>query len=312
MNILICSACKNKEFTELFSGRDYISDEEFLLSKCAGCGLVITNFDQMSRGLSKYYGSSYYGKRKSFSEDIINRLRVRKIFKILGSTASGFLLDIGCGNGSFFMKLREIGWSAFGTEIAPSDHLKSEAEKFIYRGDLIKNNLKNDSFDAVTMWHSLEHISNPTEYVSEARKVLKAGGAFIIEVPNFLSWQSKIFETNWFHLDVPRHLFHFSPSSLSVLLGKSGFKNVKVENGNFVYELFGWLQSVLNVFSVRKNLLFDLLNGKVELGMLFSDHPLDLLANVFFLLPGLLFAFALSILETLAGQSGVILVSARK
>lgn len=308
----ICVICKNKTNTEYSSGIDYISGEKFLLMRCVDCDLVTTDFDFKKDNLTDYYGSQYYGNRKSSSEDMINNLRMAEVFRIVRSDKKRSLLDIGCGNGSFFMKFRKVGWPAFGTEVAPPDHLRSGAREFIYKGDLPDNNFKDESFEVVTMWHSLEHIINPLEYLCEVRRILTTNGYFIAEVPNFKSWQSIIFKKNWFHLDVPRHLIHFSPEGLALVAQKSGFRDVKVKSGSLIYQLYGYLQSVLNVFSRRKNMLFDLLNGKIHLVDTIFKHPLDLVVNLIILMPALIFSLIFSVLEGLTGHSGIILVSARK
>ncbi|MDO8493088.1 MAG: class I SAM-dependent methyltransferase [bacterium] len=311
MNELICPVCKNKIRDNVLSGGDYISGEEFSLIGCFDCEIVVTDFGPDKKNLGDYYGDQYYGNRKSLSEDVINRLRIRQIFKIAG-IAPRKLLDIGCGNGSFFMKFRELGWLAFGTELAPPEHLKNGAGEFIYKGDLMENSFESVSFELVTMWHSLEHISNPLEYMKEALRILKDGGVLIAEVPNFRSWQSQIFKENWFHLDVPRHLMHFSPKGLAVLLQKAGFRNVEVTAGSFIYQIYGYLQSILNFFSRRKNMLFDLLNGKIDLTAAAKAHPIDLIVNIILFLPAAAFSLIFSVLEILSGRSGIILVSAKK
>ena len=86
----------------------------------------------------------------------------------------------------------------------------------------------------------------------------------IIEVPNRESWQSRLTKNNWFHLDVPRHVSHFNPKSIAVLLNLSGFSVLKINHFSFIYGIFGFTQSILNLFTKRKNLLFDFLNGKIK------------------------------------------------
>jgi hypothetical protein len=78
-------------------------------------------------------------------------------------------------------------------------------------------------FDVVVFQHSLEHVVEPADDLLLASALLADGGLLLVSVPNFDSWQSRSFGSNWFHLDLPRHRSHFTPRGLQVLLGRTGF-----------------------------------------------------------------------------------------
>ncbi|MDE2001613.1 MAG: class I SAM-dependent methyltransferase [Patescibacteria group bacterium] len=290
------------------SASDYISGDRFDVVRCLRCGAAITE----AHDAAGYYDEGYYGQRKSFVEGAVNSFRVRKLSRMAGSDPRKELLDIGCGNGSFLMAARRDGWDAQGTEIAPSSHIMTGAGAFIRSGDFLRLEFPADRFDGVTLWHSLEHVTDPAGYIRKIGSVLKPGGFVMIEVPDIDSLQAEAFGENWFHLDVPRHLFHFSPESLKRLLEENRFTDISVRPGSFIYCYFGWLQSILNKVSRRKNLLFDLMNGKISAREAYAKHARDMMTTVACVPFAVVFAALFSVLGMCLGRSGVMLVSARK
>jgi hypothetical protein len=78
------------------------------------------------------------------------------------------------------------------------------------------------------MWHSLEHVHDPQEVVCAASRLLAPGGRLIVATPNIDSLSFRWFGSAWFGLDVPRHLTHFAPWTLQLLLQRAGFRVGKV------------------------------------------------------------------------------------
>ena len=102
-----------------------------------------------------------------------------------------------------------------------------------------------DSFDAVVMSHSLEHVSEPRADLARVRRLLRPGGLLLISVPNFASWQREMFGSEWFALDLPRHRTHFTPRSLAHALRGEGFELVSVRTTSSSGVLVATLQYVL-------------------------------------------------------------------
>jgi SAM-dependent methyltransferase len=118
-------------------------------------------------------------------------------------------------------------------------------------------------FDAITMWHTLEHFRDPRSIVARVHDSLAEGGTFIVAVPNAQGLQAKVFRENWFHLDVPRHLYHFDEGSLGALLETSGLRVLNWQHLEIEIDLFGWVQSALNAaLPHQPNALFQSLTGK--------------------------------------------------
>jgi 2-polyprenyl-3-methyl-5-hydroxy-6-metoxy-1,4-benzoquinol methylase len=101
-------------------------------------------------------------------------------------------------------------------------------------------------FDAVSIWHVLEHVHEPFVTLDDIARVTCNGGLLAIAVPNFSSWQSKLFKSAWFHLDLPRHLYHFDVHSLTRALTTRGYQVSSMSTCSFEQNVFGFIQSLMN------------------------------------------------------------------
>ena len=141
----------------------------------------------------------------------------------------GRALDLGCGSGAYLLLLENIGWEVMGVDIG--DNVTREVKEAnipTFTGDLKDLHLETNSFHLITMWHVLEHLPSPLESLQEIKRLLTDNGCLFIEVPNRASIVTKIFRSTWFAWDLPRHLFHFSPASITELLRRAGFNVVKI------------------------------------------------------------------------------------
>jgi hypothetical protein len=116
-------------------------------------------------------------------------------------------------------------------------------------------------FDAVTCWHVQEHVAEPREVVRWVRRSLAERGLFQMTVPNWASWQARLAGGAWLHLDVPRHLYHFTPPTLARLLTDNGFAIEGETRFALEYDWFGVAQSVLNRLCDRPNVWFERLTS---------------------------------------------------
>ena len=93
----------------------------------------------------------------------------------------------------------------------------------VKRGDIGSDLWREHAFDFITMFHVLEHVSQPRQALEYARDLLQPDGRLILQVPNAASLQARTFGARWYGLDVPRHLINFTPRSLGLLLDQAGF-----------------------------------------------------------------------------------------
>jgi SAM-dependent methyltransferase len=104
----------------------------------------------------------------------------------------------------------------------------------------------DEYFDEVILWHVLEHLPDPRETLQEIRRIVRPGGRLVVAVPNFSSFQAKWAGAAWFHLDLPRHLFHFPLETLRRLIEECGFVSRSEHHFSLRQNPFGWVQSLLN------------------------------------------------------------------
>jgi SAM-dependent methyltransferase len=159
----------------------------------------------------------------------------------------GSVLDAGCGNGLYLARLRALGWSVSGLEPdAAACALARRLDVPVVCADLHANAWPDNSFDVVTFWHSLEHMTQPQRALEIALALLRPGGLLMLEVPNWASVQRRLFGKHWFHLDLPRHRVHFSPASLSLYLTRSGFQHLHVSTIPSPVGISGSLEQLLS------------------------------------------------------------------
>lgn len=143
----------------------------------------------------------------------------------------GRLLDFGCGAGMFLQEMRAFGWQVQGLDFSDTVAAQVEADTGIkvHVGTLPHADVAPESFDAVTMWNSLEHVYHPRETVRHAAAALRPGGLLVVGVPNFDSWGYRTFQHEWHGLELPRHLTHFTPDTLSATLEAEGYRVLSID-----------------------------------------------------------------------------------
>ena len=147
----------------------------------------------------------------------------------LGELKPGRLLDIGCGDGEFSYRIRKLGWAVEGLDF------DAEAARLAEQRHGLKVNVcsveemayPDDSFDAVTMNHVIEHLADPLAVLRNVRRILKPGGRLIVVTPNAGSWGLRLFGRNWQALDPPRHIHILSLHALETAVRAAGFEKMQ-------------------------------------------------------------------------------------
>lgn len=136
--------------------------------------------------------------------------------------SKGRILDVGAGTGDFLLTAKRRGWNVMGQEPNPNARSLSAAKGISLVEDTA--NIPDHSMDVITLWHVLEHVSDLDKQIKELDRILKADGLLVIAVPNFNSYDAKIYREHWAAYDVPRHLYHFSRSSVKRLFSRYSFR----------------------------------------------------------------------------------------
>ncbi|MDA0587981.1 MAG: class I SAM-dependent methyltransferase [Planctomycetota bacterium] len=287
------------------------------LVECVSCGLgSLFPMPDVTR-IKSFYPAEYYGTPSAKFEPLVesgvragSRARVRSLLK--GIPAGSHVLDVGCGRGVMLRAALDLGYTAHGVEISAEAAAGVDPRAHVrIASDLTEAGYETNSMDAVVLWHVLEHLPQPGRTLSEIRRILKPGGRLVLAVPNFASWQSRWAGADWFHLDLPRHLYHFSPDTLSLLLHRHGFAKQSCRHFAALQNPFGWLQSAFNRASGSpRNSLYSLLHrgGDHEDARSLSPAKRFLFKAAFAV--GLPIAAAVSLLEAALGEGGTIAVTA--
>lgn len=282
------------------------------VSECADCEIAMIHPLPSAAELTRLYSCGNYrtdeGKRFGpLIETLILFSRILKRRSINRFVKPGKILDIGCGRGLFLDVMRRGGWRAIGTEL--NKETASYAIKVydlkILTGGVIQHQLPDEGLDAININQVLEHLKNPKEVIEECHRILRKDGLLVISVPDLRSPQFTLGKENWFLLDLPFHLFHFTEEGLGKLLEKNGFKVKEVKRFNLEYSPFGWLQTLLNVSGIRFNLLYDLLKTrKLRGGEMESIKPSGVVATLLLLPIYFPLALILAVLEPLLWKRG--------
>lgn len=143
----------------------------------------------------------------------------------LGDIPCGKLLDIGCGGGRYLYRMQRQGWQVEGIDFDAQATQRVHERYGIktYTGDVLSARLPDNSYDAITLSHSIEHVVDPAATISECLRILKPGGRIVLVTPNVESNATRLFGPFWRGWEPPRHLYLFSVCNLPQLLTRAGF-----------------------------------------------------------------------------------------
>jgi len=214
--------------------------------------------------LSNAYSAEYYGQGKDkFGGtiekilDAFKRQRANRLDRRM--EGPGKILDIGCGNGRFLSFMRDLGHQIYGLEMvgASADRAGEIAGLQLKLGHLEADDFSLNTFDAITLYHVFEHLTEPKKYLKIISDILKPGGYLVMSFPNIDSFQSRLFKGNWFHLDPPRHLFFFKPKDFRSEMSKYGLDTINERHFSIEYNPYGWQQSILNLLCKKRDVLYE-------------------------------------------------------
>lgn len=160
----------------------------------------------------------------------ILRREVEADIRFLKAVPNGRLLDVGCGDGEWLVSMHTLGWQVEGIDF-DCQAVEAARQRGVRAkcGILQQQAFPDKSFDAVTLNHVIEHVSEPVQTVAECARILKPGGKLILLTPNSTSLSHRLFKDNWRGLEPPRHLHLFSMGSIQQLLIMGGFQNILIQ-----------------------------------------------------------------------------------
>lgn len=230
-----CPLCAGERWDPIIEGTDPLPGADglrFLVVRCRTCGLSFTNPRPSERSIGRFYPTDYVCHRGHGQKPARPPRRWRRdpVAQLLPRHGRARLLDFGCGAGEFLCRMSAQGWDVTGLD-ACEPVVRRIREEFglpAHTGTLPHPALPDGSFEAVTMWQALEHVHRPLETLQAVHRLLTPGGRVLVAVPNIDSLPFHWFAGAWYALDVPRHLTHFSPTTLRQMLLRAGFERADV------------------------------------------------------------------------------------
>lgn len=230
-----CLVCGSDSFEPFLVCKDYtVSQQNFNIVSCKSCGFKFTNPRPENSVIGDYYKAEEYVSHSNTTKGVVNKLyhsvrnyTLKQKLKLISSYVSrGTMLDYGCGTGMFLNVCKNDGWETYGME--PDDNArKMSIEKGLdvfSDKDKVSDCIGVKKFNAITLWHVLEHVTDMEATLSFFKSKLNNNGVLIIAVPNHVSYDAQYYKEFWAAYDVPRHLHHFDINSMTSLVEKAGFK----------------------------------------------------------------------------------------
>ncbi len=231
-----CPVCNSPDIKNVLYAKDYtVSGETFQVTECNACTLRFTQDVPDATSISPFYKSENYISHSNTSKGLINSLyqsvrkktlkQKRRLIEKATGLNTGNLLDVGSGTGSFLQEMKKNGWKVTGLEPDADARQVAREISAVELMDISQfYKLPAGTYDAITLWHVLEHVHDLHPYIQHLKNLLKENGKIFIAVPNYTSKDAEVYKEYWAAYDVPRHLYHFSPQSMKVLLEKNGLK----------------------------------------------------------------------------------------
>lgn len=255
-----CNLCGQKEYEVLLTGAtSWMSKGRFRLVKCRHCRLVYVSPRPKQKDIHKYYEpESYWGFDLTKSELRAANKKRDEAYKglyeeIFKQVKRGSVLDVGAGTGLFLTKFKDKGWTVRGVELSEEAcRYASKAHQIVLdKGDLLDQIYPKKSFDVVTINGCLEHLYKPKETLELIFSLLREKGLLVITVPNFGSIGRRFFGKEWYALQPPTHLYHFTPETLTEMLKKIGFKEINISHSYWQQNYHIVFESIRMLFSPK-------------------------------------------------------------
>lgn len=233
-----CNSENNSKFLEL---KDYfLTQENFEILECNDCKLLFTTPCPAPDKIGDYYKSDDYLSHNESKKGIVpqiynlvKKVNIKNKFNITVNgqqTTDNSILDIGCGVGDFLNYAKEKGCDITGIE--PSEDARKIAEEKlgtkIFSPEELQN-IPNESFDIVTMWHVLEHVADLKTEIDHLERIVKKNGRLVLALPNYKSFDAEYYKDKWAAYDVPRHLNHFSRTSIKNIFDTTAFQLIDIK-----------------------------------------------------------------------------------
>ncbi|MCG2616080.1 class I SAM-dependent methyltransferase [Terrimonas sp. NA20] len=305
MKIVLCPVCGSSDAEKNLYKPFVVDSLSYEIVRCKKCRHYFTFFN-VPVDIDKYYDEKDYTVKDTRNSVFykIQEAEYKKVLKRLEQLApkERALIDFGAGKGLFLSFAANAGYEVAGVETSTprAEYARKvfdvQISSDFYSGGVVFGK----RFPVITMFHVLEHIPDAKSLLGNLlNDNLDNDGVAVVEVPNFGSWQSKWGRERWLHIDIPRHVSHFTSESLTRLLDSLGYKIIRKDTFSLHLGIIGMIQTIMSKFGYRGFLIGDLKAKK----------NIRLMAGLMAALP---FAFILEWFSSLTGRGGVLRYYVRK
>jgi SAM-dependent methyltransferase len=204
--------------------------EMYSLVRCGTCSLVWLENPPTPETMAKHYGDDYDTAISVVGQRNLEEHWSDPRKSLLFHKTEGTLLDLGCSSGGFLASMKSPSWKLYGIEMSQpmAERARASTGAEIFVGDVLDAHFTDATFDAITCFHLFEHVYQPRRLLQKILTWLKPGGVFLAYMPNIDSGAARCFKSYWYGLELPRHLYHYSPTSLAHLAKSVGFSEIAV------------------------------------------------------------------------------------
>lgn len=268
-----CAICGSSDSVIVVTTRSFVHPVEgkelFSVCRCTQCGLLYTNPRPTESEIAAYYQN--YSLHSPANREVISQGHESKKCvkpKWLRSLADNrgtvlpnlppgsMVLEIGCATGTFMKSLEGRGWILKGVEPSQTaaEYARRSLNLDVITGTVESAAFPSNSFDLVYGWHVVEHLAYPVRTLSEVQRILKPGGFLCLSMPNAGAWERKVFGRYWAGYELPFHYYHYTPTTITMLLEKVGFSVVALYHQRNIAYLFQSVGAFLEEHSMSKSL----------------------------------------------------------
>ncbi|MBK7944667.1 MAG: class I SAM-dependent methyltransferase [Flavobacteriales bacterium] len=237
--VTACPICGSARRVAALEVKDHhLTQDVFSLVDCAPCGFRYTDPRPAQNSIGRYYSGEDYFSHDATSKRLLARIyrsaRQRALAQkralIRTHVPHGKLLDVGCGTGDFLAFLSARCYQVEGVEPVLRAREAAIRQRALKVSAALEDVPAQEQFQAITLWHVMEHLHDLNASVKRLYALLAKGGYLLVAVPDRGSWDAAHYGPRWAAWDVPRHLWHFRKQDIAQLLGQHGFELVQTRH----------------------------------------------------------------------------------
>lgn len=290
-----CVICKNKKSSYLFNAKYLLFNLEgdYNVLKCNSCELIRTDPLPTINTMEYYYPKEYapYVNTKKPRQQSKFKKKIKKFTNFFFDTKGqsipnisvGNILDFGCASGEFLLKMKNKGWKVFGIETSKeAADYANNLELNVYHGPLEEAKKPNcPELNLIVGWMAVEHLHDPISAFKKLHTWSNKDTYLTFSIPNAESFEFNLFKKNWYALQVPTHVHHFTPKTINKILEMSGWKLEKVIYQRSVTNIIASIGHVLESFGCKRIGKFFLNYAHNPMKLNYLLYPIALILSIF-------------------------------